>query len=187
FVMDMDGGNLSKVTEFTDFDVLWPSSDRKRVVFENGGYIWLHDPAAGETRRLDIEVRGDKPHTLAGFRNVTRQIESFDIAPGGERAVFGARGEIFTAPAQHGEIRNISNTPDAREISVAWSPDGKWISYLSDATGEYEIYVRPQDGSGAPKRVTSDGGVWRFPPVWSPDSKKLAFADSANRLHFVEV
>ena len=187
FVMDMDGGNLSKVTDFTEFDVLWPSSDRKRVVFENGGYIWLHDPAAGETRRLDIEVRGDKPHTLAGFRNVTKQIESFDIAPGGERAVFGARGEIFTVPAKHGEIRNISRTPDAREISVAWSPDGKWVSYLSDATGEYEIYVRPQDGSGEPKRVTSDGNVWRFPPMWSPDSKKLAFADSANRLHYVDV
>ena len=187
FVMDMDGGNLSKVTEFTDFDVLWPSSDRKRVVFENGGYIWLHDPAAGETRRIPVEIRGDRPHTLATFKNVTGQIESFDIAPGGERAVFGARGEVFTVPAQHGEIRNISRTADAREISVAWSPDGKWISYLSDATGEYEIYVRPQDGSGEPRRVTRDGTVWRFPPVWSPDSKKLAFADSANRLHFVEV
>lgn len=187
FAMDMDGGNLGKVTDFSDFDVLWPSSDRKRVVFENGGYIWLHDPGSGDTRRLQIEVRGDRPHTLAGFRNVTKQIESFDIAPGGERAAFGARGEVFTAPAQHGEIRNISRSADAREISVAWSPDGKWISYLSDATGEYEIYVRPQDGSGEPRRITSDAGVWRFPPVWSPDSRKLAFADSANRLNYVEV
>jgi tricorn protease len=187
FAMDMDGGNVRKVTDFNDFDVLWPSSDRRRVVFEQGGYIWLHDPAAGDTRRIPIEVRGDRPHTLPAFRNVTAQIESFDIAPGGERAVFGARGEVFTIPAQHGEIRNISRTPEAREISVAWSPDGKWISYLSDATGEYELYVRPQDGSGEPRRVTRDGGVWRFPPVWSPDSKKLAFADSANRLHYVEV
>jgi tricorn protease len=90
-------------------------------------------------------------------------------------------------PAQHGEVRNISRTPEAREISAAWSPDGKWISYLSDATGEYEIYVRAQDGSGEPQRVTRDGSVWRFPPVWSPDSKKLAYADSANRLNFVEI
>jgi tricorn protease len=187
FAMDMDGGNVRKVTDFNDFDVLWPSSDRRRVVFEQGGYIWLHDPATGDTRRIPVEVRGDRPHRLPGFRNVTAQIESFDIAPGGERAVFGARGEVFTIPAQHGEIRNISRTPEAREISVAWSPDGKWISYLSDATGEYELYVRPQDGSGEPRRVTRDGSVWRFPPVWSPDSKKLAFADSANRLHYVEV
>jgi tricorn protease len=187
YSMDTDGGNVRKVTEFDDFDVLWPSSDRRRVVFENGGYLWLHDPAAGETRQIPIEVRGDRPHTLPAFKNVSRQIESFGIAPGGERAVFGARGEIFTVPAQHGEIRNISRTPEAREISVAWSPDGQWVSYLSDATGEYEIYVRAQDGSGEPRQITRDGEVWRFPPVWSPDSKWLAFADSNNRLNVVEV
>jgi tricorn protease len=187
YAMDMDGGNVRKVTDFEEFDVLWPSSDRRRIVFENGGYIWLHDPAAGETRRLPIEVRGDRPHTLPTFKNVTRQIESFDIAPQGERAVFGARGEVFTVPARHGEIRNVSRTPAAREISVAWSPDGRWISYLSDATGEYEIYVRAQDGGGEPRRITSDGSVWRFPPVWSPDSSLLAYADSANRLSIVEV
>jgi tricorn protease len=187
FVMDLDGNNVEKVTSFDDFDVLWPSSDRRRIVFEQGGYIWLHDPTAATTRRIPIEVVGDRPHTLPSFRNVTAQVESFDIAPQGERAVFGARGEIFTAPAQHGEIRNISRTPAAREISVAWSPDGKWISYLSDATGEYEIYVRAQDGSGEPRRVTTDGDSWRFPPVWSPDSKQLAYADSANRLSIVEI
>jgi tricorn protease len=187
FAMDMDGGNVRKITDFQEYDVLWPSSDRSRIVFEKAGYIWLHDPGAGETRRIPIEVRGDRPHTLPSFRNVTAQIESFDIAPQGERAVFGARGEIFTAPARHGEVRNISRTPEAREISVAWSPDGKWISYLSDATGEYEIYIRAQDGSGEPRRITRDGSVWRFPPAWSPDSKRLAFADSANRLSIVEI
>jgi tricorn protease len=187
YAMDMDGGNIRQVTDFDDFDVLWPSSDRKRVVFESGGYVWLHDPAAGETRRMPIELRGDQPHAMPSFRNVTAQIESFDIAPRGERAVFGARGEIFTAPAKHGEIRNISRSPEAREISVAWSPDGAWVSYLSDASGEYEIYIRAQDGSGEARRITRDGSVWRFPPVWSPDSRKLAFADSANRLSIVEI
>jgi tricorn protease len=187
YVMNLDGSEQRKVTDFDDFDVLWPSSDRRRIVFEQGGFIWLHDPADGSTRRIPVEVRGDRPHTLPQFRNVTAQIESFDIAPRGERAVFGARGEIFTVPAQHGEIRNISRTPEAREIAVAWSPDGKWISYLSDATGEYEVYIRAQDGSGEPRRITRDGRVWRFPPVWAPDSKKLAFADSDNRLHVVDI
>jgi len=187
FVMDLDGANLSKVTSFDDFDVLWPSSDRQRIVFEQGGYVWLHEPATGETRRIPIEVRGDRPHALPSFKNVTAQIESFDIAPQGERAVFGARGEIFTVPAEHGEIRNISRSPGAREISVSWSPDGKNIAYLSDASGEYEIYLRPQDGSGEEKRITRDGNTWRFPPVWSPDGKMLAYADSANRLSLVDV
>jgi len=187
FAMDMDGGNLTKVTQFDDFDVLWPSSDRRRIVFENGGYIWLHDPATAQTSRIPIRVTGDRPHALASFKNVSGNIESFDIAPQGERAVFGARGEIFTAPAEHGEIRNISRTPAARETSVAWSPDGRWISYLSDATGEYELYVRPQDGSGEPRQITRDSQVWRFPPVWSPDSKMLAFADSNNTLSVVDI
>jgi tricorn protease len=187
FAMDTDGGNVRQVTTFDEFDVLWPSSDRQRIVFESGGYLWLHDPAAGETRRVPIEVRGDAPHTLPAFKNVTAQIESFDISPQGERAVLGARGEVFTVPAEHGEIRNLSRTPAAREISVAWSPDGQWISYLSDATGEYEIYVHAQDGNSGPRRVTRDGSVWRFPPAWSPDSRHLAYADSANRLHVVEV
>jgi tricorn protease len=187
FVMDLDGANQRRVTNFEDFDVLWPSSDRRRVVFEQGGHLWLHDPAGGETRKVPIEIQGDRPHAVATFKNVTAQIESFDIAPKGERAVFGARGEIFTVPARHGEIRNLSRSPAAREISVAWSPDGKWISYLSDASGEYEIYVRAEDGSGEPRRITTDGRNWRFPPVWSPDSKHLAFADSANRLNIVAV
>ncbi|MFU8820591.1 MAG: S41 family peptidase [Gammaproteobacteria bacterium] len=187
FAMGLDGSDVRKVTNFDEFDVLWPSSDRKRVVFENGGSIWLHDPATSETRRIPIEVRGDRPYTLPGFRSVTQQVESFDIAPQGERAVLGARGEIFTVPAQHGEIRNISRSPDVREISVSWSPDGQWVSYLSDATGEYEVYIRAQDGSGEPRRVTRDGNIWRFPPAWSPDSKQLAYADSANRLSIVDV
>jgi tricorn protease len=187
YAMDLDGGNLSKVTDFDDFDVLWPSSDRRRVVFEQGGFLWLHDPASGATRRVPIEVRGDRPQAIAGFKNVKAQIESFDLAPQGERAVFGARGEIFTVPAQHGEIRNISRSPEAREISVSWSPDGRWIAYLSDASGEYEIYLRAQDGSGEPRRVTQDGECWRFPPVWSPDAKRLAYADTANRLSVVDV
>jgi tricorn protease len=187
YVMDIDGGNVRKVTDFDDFDVLWPSSDRRRVVFESGGYLWLHDPATAETHRIPIQVRGDQPHALPTFKNVTAQIESFDISPGGERALLSARGELFTVPAKHGEIRNISSTPAAREISAAWSPDGKWVSYLSDATGEYEVYIRAQDGSGQPRRITTDGGAWRFPPAWSPDSAKLAFADSANRLSYVEI
>jgi tricorn protease len=187
FAMDMAGANVEQVTRFDDFDVLWPSSDRRRIVFEQGGWLWLHDPATAETRKIPITVAGDRPHTVPGFRNVSAQIESFDISPQGERAVFGARGEVFTVPAQHGEIRNISRTPEAREISVAWSPDGQWIAYLSDATGEYELYLRAQDGSGEPRRITTDGEVWRFPPAWSPDSKRLAFADSANRLNVVEV
>ncbi|HJU39821.1 MAG TPA: PDZ domain-containing protein, partial [Tahibacter sp.] len=102
-------------------------------------------------------------------------------------ALFGARGELFTAPAKNGEIRNISRTPAAREIGASWSPDGKSVAYLSDASGEYEIYVRAQDGSGEPRRLTHDGDTWRFAPVWSPDSRKLAYADKHQRLRILDI
>jgi tricorn protease len=181
------GGEARQLTQFDDFDVLWVSGGPDAVVFEQGGYVWRYDNGATEAKRIPIRVTGDMPYTLPTFKNVVGNVESFGLSPKGERVVFGARGEIFTVPAKHGEVRNLSMTPTAREISVAWSPDGQWISYLSDATGEYELYVRKQDGSGEPRRITRDGDVWRFQPTWSPDSKKIAFADKKVRLRVVDV
>ena len=181
------GGEPRKLTDFRDFDVLWPSAGSNAIVFEKGGAIWHFDPATGQSRQVPIRISGDAPETLPRFVKAGDFVESFGISPGGERALFGARGEIFTVPAKEGEPRNISNTPDAREHSVSWSPDGKWIAYLSDETGEYEIHVRSQDGKGAARRVTSDGDIWRFAPVWSPDSRWLAYSDKKQRLRIVDV
>lgn len=181
------GGDARQLTRFDDFDVLWPSAGEDAIVFEQGGWIWRFDPSSGNAARIDIRVAGDQPQALPAWKKVAAQIESFDLSPRGERAVFGARGELFSVPAKNGEIRNLSRTPAEREISASWSPDGKSIAYLSDASGEYEIYVRDQDGSGEPRRVTRDGGTWRFPPVWSPDSRKLAYADKRQRLRIVDV
>ena len=181
------GGTARAITTFDDFDVLWPSGGPDAVVFEQGGWIWRYDAGAAAAVKVPIRVPAEAAYTLPAWKNVSAQIESFSLAPGGERAVFGARGEIWTVPAKDGPIRNLSHTPAAREISVAWSPDARWIAYLSDASGEYEIYVRAADGSGEPRRITTDGDVWRFGPVWSPDSKKLAYADKKVRLRWVEV
>ena len=181
------GGTARAITTFDDFDVLWPSGGPDAVVFEQGGWIWRYDAGATAAVKVPIRVPAEAAYTLPAWKNVSAQIESFSLAPGGERAVFGARGEIWTVPAKDGPIRNLSHTPAAREISVAWSPDARWIAYLSDASGEYEIYVRAADGSGEPRRITTDGDVWRFGPVWSPDSKKLAYADKKVRLRWVEV
>lgn len=181
------GGEPRQLTKFEDFDVLWPSAGRDAIVFEQGGWIWRFDPATAQAKKLDIQVAGDQPQALPAWKKVAAQVESFDLSPHGERAVFGARGEIFSVPAKNGEVRNMSRTPTAREISVSWSPDGRSIAYLSDASGEYEIYVRAQDGSGEPRRLTRDGAVWRFAPVWSPDSRKLAYADKRQRLFVIDV
>jgi len=167
--------------------VLWPSAGKDAIVFEQGGWIWRFDTASAKAVKLDIRVTGDQPQALPAWKKVAGQIESFDLSPHGERVVFGARGELFSVPAKNGEIRNLSKTPAAREISATWSPDGKSIAYLSDASGEYELYVRNQDGSGEPRRLTRDGDTWRMPPAWSPDSRKLAYADKHGRLRILEV
>ena len=185
--MPENGGEPRRVTAFSEFDVLWPSAGPGGIVFEQGGGLWHFDPASGESREVAIHVPGDRPHTQPRYVKPINAVDSIGLAPGGERAVFAARGELFSVPAKHGEIRNLSQSPDAREISASWSPDGRHIAYLSDASGEYEVYVRAQDGSGEPRRITTDGDVWRFPPVWSPDSKKLAFADKRQRLRIVDV
>ena len=181
------GGEAQALTDFRDFDVLWPSAGPGGIVFENGGSLWHFDPSSGASREIEISVQGDLPETFPKYVEGKEFIESFALAPGGERAVFGARGEIFTVPAKDGEARNVSRSPDAREHSVSWSPDGKWIAYLSDASGEYELYIRPQDGSGEPRQLTRDSDSWRLPATWSPDSSRLAFSDKQNRLRIVAV
>ena len=121
------------------------------------------------------------------WTNTSKLITSFDLSPDGKRATFSARGDVYTVPAKEGAIRNLTRTPGIREENVAWSPDGKWIAYLSDRTGEEEIYLTPQDGMGKEVRITTDGSMHRFQPVWSPDSKKLLYADKSNRLFYIDV
>ena len=188
FSYDTKSKAVHRLTNHDTFDVYWPSSgDRRRIVYEDGGWIYLFDPAAGKSNRIDVRVEGDLPRTLPYFKNVAEDIDGSSLSPTGKRALFTARGEVFSVPAEKGEIRNLTHSPGVRELSAAWSPDGRWIAYLSDRTGEYEVWVRPADGSGEERRVTTDGDIWRFPLAWSPDSKKLAFGDKNRRLRYVDV
>ena len=174
------------VTTHDDFDVLWPSAGPTAVVYENGGWLYRYDPTRGESRRLTITIGGDRPATLPRVVEAADFVETADLSPGGKRVLVTARGDVFSVPAKEGPIRNVTRTPDIREIDATWSPDGKQLAYLSDASGEYEVWVRPVGGGDA-RRVTDDGAIWRFPPVWSPDSSRLAFGDKNQRLNVVDV
>jgi tricorn protease len=187
FAWDPASKSTRKATSHDVFDVLWPSGDGRRIVYENGGWIYLFDPATGRSDKVSIRVESDLRHTLPYFKNVTADVDAMTISPTGKRALLTARGDVFSVPAEKGEIRNLTESPGVREMNATWSPDGRWIAYLSDRTGEYEIYVRPADGSGPERRVTTDGRIWRFPPLWSPDSKKLAFSDKDRKLQWVDV
>lgn len=181
------GGEPKKLTDHKDHDSLWASAGPDSLVYENDGFLWRYTPESGKSEKLNIKIKGHAQDLMPQFKNVSAQIESMAISKDGNRALIGARGEIFTVPAKQGEVRNISNSAAEREISVSWSPDGKQVAYLSDKTGEYEIYIRAQDGLSEPKQITSDGHIWRFAPVWSPDNKKLAFSDKNQTLWVVDI
>ncbi|HEX8847556.1 MAG TPA: PDZ domain-containing protein [Pyrinomonadaceae bacterium] len=187
FAYDTRTKKTRKVTNRTDYDVLWPSGTGDELVYEAGGFIYRLDARSGKEERVAIKVYGDFPETVPYFKNVKSNINAYSLSPSGARALFDARGDVFTAPAKEGEVRNLTDSPGVREIFSAWSPDGRWVAYLSDRSGEYEIYVRASDGAGEERRVTSDGDIWRFPIVWSPDSTMLAYGDKKQRLRYVNV
>lgn len=187
FALDLESRDLRQMTRFDDFDVLWPSLGPEAIVFMQGGYLHRFDLASEESRRIEIEIRSELPFTVPRFADVSENVRSASLSPSGARAAFGARGEIFTVPAQHGPTRRLTRTQGISEIDPTWSPDGEQIAYFSDESGEYELYVRPQDGSGEPRQLTRVGGVWRFAPAWSPDSEKIAFGDRGRRLWILDV
>ena len=176
-----------QVTTHDRYDVLWPSGGAGGVVYENGGRIYRFDPASSRTTEVPIRVAGDLRHTVPYVKAVKSEIQSMNLSPTARRALIEAHGDVFTAPAREGEIRNLTATPGIRETGPSWSPDGQWVAYLSDRSGEYEIYLRPSDGSGEERRVTRDGDTWRFAPVWSPDSQRLMFGDKRQRLRIADV
>ena len=176
-----------QVTKFTDADVHFPSIGPEEIVFENGGRLHLLDLGTEQSHEVQITVVTDRvtlrPHTI----NVTNFVRDSSLSPTGKRALFEARGEIFSVPAEHGIVRNLTESSGVAERYPAWSPDGKWIAYFSDRTGEYELTLRPADGKGGEQVQTQLGAGWRYSPQWSPDAKKIVFIDSAMRVHLHDV
>lgn len=184
---DIKTKQMRQLTHFTEFDVNWPSLGPDSIVFENGGYLYVFDLATEKAHKITVYLPGDRDLTRPHWENTSKLITAYDISPDGKRAVFTARGDVYTVPAKEGSIRDITQTPGINEMDAVWSPDGRWIAYLSDRSGEYELYLKPQDGVGNEVRITTDGTMYRLPPIWSPDSKKLAFADKSLRLFYVDV
>ncbi|MBI1746858.1 MAG: PD40 domain-containing protein [Acidobacteria bacterium] len=187
FAYDLSTKQTKKLTNYTEYDVKFPSAGPQALVYENGGYLYKLDFETEQIQKLTIQVHDDRVLARPEYVSVNENITEFDLSPDGQRALFVARGELFTVPAEKGNTRNLTNTSGAREKSAVWSPDGKWIAYISDATGEDEIYVQAQDGRGQPRRITHDGQAFRFSLVWSRDSKMLLSADKNLRLYYVDL
>ncbi|HYT22668.1 MAG TPA: PDZ domain-containing protein [Candidatus Polarisedimenticolia bacterium] len=187
FSYDLSSMQTKKLTDYKEYDVKWPSLGPDAIVYENGGVLYEFNLASGKTRNLPIVVRGEDIEARPEFKNVAQSIGSYSLSPSAARALVEARGNIFTIPAEHGSIRTqTTNHSGVHELNPAWSPDGKWVAYLSDKTGEFELYTRPQMG-GEETPITADGSVYRYGPVWSPDSKKLLYWDKVLRLWYISL
>lgn len=184
---DVGSKQVEQLTHFNDWDVMWPSLGPNAIIFENAGYLYTFDFQSKQPKKLSISVPADRTQAMKRWDTVSKLITDFDIAPDGKRAVFAARGDVFTVPAKEGSIRNLTRTPGIREQKVSWSPDGRWIAYISDRTGEDELYIASQDGLGKEQQVTSGHKGFMFPPVWSPDSKKIAWSDQLINLWWIDI
>jgi len=187
YVYDLTTKQTKKLTNFVDFDIKFPSPGKKNIVFENGGFIYRFDINNEKYDQVQIQIAEDMASGRGGIIKVSDKINSYEISPDGKRALFCARGEIFTVPAKHGAVRNLTQSSNIHERNAKWSPDGKWIAYLSDEHGEFEIYIIPQDGSGPAQQITTGAETYKYIIRWSPDSKKLLWSDKMLRLRYVDI
>ncbi|MEK7795089.1 MAG: PDZ domain-containing protein [Candidatus Hydrogenedentota bacterium] len=172
-----EGANVRQLTRHDDFDVQWADGDAGRIVYEQAGYLHLYDVSSGQSRQLEITVTGDFPWERPHYEKVGDEVRSFAVSPSGARAVFEARGDIFTLPAEKGDARQLTTTSNANDRSPAWSPDGESIAWFSDQSGEYALYIAAQSGDGDPKIIEYDDASFYYSPQWSPDSKQILFTD----------
>ncbi|HSJ25702.1 MAG TPA: S41 family peptidase [Longimicrobiales bacterium] len=178
-------GATAQVTRSTQWDVRWPSADPStgRIVYEMGGTLHVLDTRTGEARAISITVPDDGVASRPSRVAVGSQVSGFALSPKGERALFTARGDIFTAPIEAGPTRNLTNSSGSHEKHARWSPDGRHIVFISDRTGEEELWLMAQDGSGQPEQLTRGGSAFRYAPAWSPDGSRIAFSDKDGRLY----
>ena len=184
---DLATKQVTQLTHYKDYDVKTMDASNGVVVYEEAGYLHQLDPATGTDRQLEITCRGDLPWAQPRWVNAAPWIETASLSPSGARALFSARGEVFSVPAQKGDARNLTRTPGAAERTPVWSPDGKQVAWFSDASGEYRLMIGSQEGLAAPREIKFDKPTFFHTADWSPDGKYIAITDEGLNLLLVEV
>lgn len=186
FVYNTKTGKTEKVTNYTDYDVKFPSSDGNTIVYEHGGYLYRLDPKTRQSEQIHITLNGENVYARTEQKHVANNLTAVSLSPNGKRLAVTARGEVFDVPVAKGVTRNITRTPGAHERDAEWSYDGKNIAYISDRTGETEIWLEPAEG-GEPVQLTKDNDTYIRQFAWSPDNKTILYTDRKNRIVVVDV
>ncbi len=183
---DIRSQAVSALTGFKDYDVKYPSLGSGKIIYQYAESLHLLDLASGKTRKIEVNIPSDLVRMRPSYVKVTANQGSFGLSPSGTRLLLEARGEIINVPVKKGEPINLTRTSGTREKKAAWSPDGRWVAFISDQTGEEEVYLVDQKGAGPWRQLTKGGGGWRMQPAWSPDGNWLAFSDKSMRLNLAD-
>lgn len=188
FAFDPATQAVAQLTHSTTWDVRWPArGEDGEIVYESAGELHVFDTKTKSDRKLDIAVPDDGTASRPTRIEVGGQVQGFGLSPKGERALFWARGDVFSAPIEKGATRNLTRTPGAHDRAAEWSPDGTKVAFVSDQSGEDEVWVVPQDGSAPPSQLTSGHERMLYGLSWAPSGKRIAFHDCTNRLRVVDV
>jgi tricorn protease len=193
FGYDVRTGQVRQLTHHADYDVRSLTTGDGVLAYEQGGRVHVYDPVADTSASptggtpLHIHVAPDLLHVRPHYATVSSAIRDAGLSPTGVRAVFEARGEIWTVPAKKGDVRNLTRTPGAHERYPAWSPDGQHIAYFSDESGEYELVLSDQTGLGDKTVISPGKASHYYTPIWSPDSKRIAYTDKALNLYYLDL
>ena len=187
FVYNTSTKQTGKVTNFTEYDVKFPSIHGNTIVFENGGYIYKMDVNTRTPQKVDITLSSDNTYARSEMKDGSAYITAASLSPDGERLVVTSRGEVFDVPASKGVTRNITRSAGAHDRNAQWSPDGKSIVYISDTTGETELYLQSAAGGSDPVQLTRGNDTYIRNFEWSPDSRKIVYTDRKNRVNLLDV
>jgi len=184
---DLEAKAGRQVTFLEDFDISSLSAGNQELIFEAGGTLYLMNAGSGEYKSVDVSVQSDLSLEMPKRVEVGKQIRNMAASPEGKRVLFEARGEIFNVPIKEGFVLNMTRSSGAFDMLPAWSPDGKYIAYWSDRSGEYELYLQDPDMEKEPVQLTRRAKGFGYQPYWSPDSKKIAFVDETNDISVIDV